>query len=143
MPIRHPPRKEPRVLSVGIVPHGLIFAVIDPWVIRSTGRTRCREPARPAAILRLVRREKPTAIVVGNSELVGAAQAAAEKSGIGFVTKQPPRIPSPIAKELYPELPLFAPGHLSRVAALGISAVLHRNPIARKYVHTRHNSAER
>lgn len=140
MSTRHPPRKEPRILSVGTVPHGLIFAVIDPWVIRSTGRTYCREPSRAAAILRLIRREKPTAVVVGDPELSERARVSAEKCGIGFVSSRPPRIPSPIARELYPELPLFAPGHLGRIAALGISAVLHQNPIARKYAHSRHHS---
>ena len=94
-------------------------------------------------MLRLIRREKPTAIVVSNPELSELARKTAEKCGVGFIAKRPPRIPSPIARELYPELPLFAPGHLSRIAALGISAVLHRNPIARKYAHSRHHPAER
>lgn len=143
MPIRHPPRREPRVLAVGLIPHGLAFAVIDPWVIRSSGRMRCREPSRGAAILRLIRREKPTSIIVSDSSLAPLAEHGAKACGIGFVQKRPMRIPTPIAKELYPELPLFAPGHLSRIAALGISTVLHRNPIARKYAHSRHHSTQR
>ena len=143
MPIRHPPRREPRILALGTIPNGLSFTVIDPWIIRGSGRLRCREPSRRSAILRLVRREKPTALVTTDATLVAPAQSAADKCGIAMIAKRPPRIPVAIAKDLYPELPLFAPGGLSRLAALGISAVLNLSPSSRTYAHSRHHATQR
>ena len=32
MPIRYPPRREPRVLAVSLTPKYVAFAVVDPWV---------------------------------------------------------------------------------------------------------------
>ena len=143
MPIRHPPRREPRILAVGTIPNGLAFTVVDPWIIRGSGRLRCREPSRRSAILRLVRREKPTALVTADVALVVPASSVADRCGIAMIEKRPPRIPVPIAKDLYPELPLFAPGRLSRLAALGISAVLNLSPSSRTYAHSRHHPTQR
>ena len=56
MPIRYPPRREPRVLALATIPAGLVFAVVDPWVVRGTGQASCGRRTRSAAILRLVRR---------------------------------------------------------------------------------------
>jgi hypothetical protein len=131
------------VLAIGTIPNGLLFTVIDPWVIRGSGRLRCREPSRAAAVMRLVRREKPTAVVTSHPALVEAARIVADKCGIAMVSKRPSRIPVAIAKDLYPELPLFAPGQLSRLAALGISVVLNRNPSPRTYAHSRHHRPQR
>jgi hypothetical protein len=143
MPIRFPPRREPRILSVATIQNGLIFTVVDPWVIRGSGRLRCREPSYRSAMIRLVRREKPTAIVTNDVALTEAARTVASHCGIAMITKRPPRIPVSIAKDLYPELPLFAPGRLSRLAALGISAVLNRTTSHRTYANTRHNATQR
>lgn len=143
MPFRYPPRKEPRVLAVGKIRNGLAFTVIDPWVIRGSGRMHCREPSHRAAILRLVRREKPTMVVTSDADLVEPSQVVAKTCGITIVTKRPPHIPIAIATDLYPDLPLFAPGRLSRLAALGISAVLNLSPSPRTYAHSRHNPAQR
>jgi hypothetical protein len=142
MPIRYPPRREPRVLAVAVIPTGLAFAVVDPWIVRSTGRTRCRRHTRRAAILRLVRREKPTAITTADAALIEHITKIAKHCGIAVIKKRVPKMPVAIASDLYPELPLFAPGKLGRLAALAISAVLHVTPQSRLYANTRHNAAQ-
>ncbi len=131
------------MLAVATIPTGLAFAVVDPWVVRSTGRARCQRETRSAAILRLIRREKPTAITTAESSLVDPLTEAAKRCGIPFIKKRIPKLPVAIASELYPELPLFAPGRLGRLAALAISAVLNRTPSPRTYANTRHNPSER
>lgn len=131
------------MLAVATIPTGLAFAVVDPWVVRSTGQARCRRRTRRAAILRLVRREKPTALTTADTSLLEIGSQVATHCGIAFLKERVPKLPVAIASELYPELPLFAPGRLGRLAALGISAVLNRNPSPRTYAATRHNSTER
>ncbi len=143
MPIRYPPRREPRVLAVGMISTGLAFAVVDPWVVRSTGRTRCRHRTRRAAILRLVRREKPTAIATANTPIIKIVEQVAMRCGIAVIEKRVPRLPVSIATDMFPELPLFAPGKLGRLAAMAISAVLHITPQSRHYAAARHNTAQR
>ncbi len=143
MPIRYPPRREPRVLAVKIIPTGLAFAVVDPWMIRSSGRTRCRRHTRYSAILRIARREKPTAITTADTTLIEIISRVAKRCGIAVIKKHVPRLPVAIATDLFPELPLFAPGKLGRLAALAISAVLHVTPQSRLYAPTRHNAAQR
>ena len=143
MPIRYPPRREPRVLAVKVIPTGLAFAVVDPWMIRSSGRTHCRSHTRLSAVLRIVRREKPTAITTSDTGIVETIGRVAAHCGIAVIKKRVPKIPVSIASDLYPELLLFAPGRLGRLAALAISAVLHVTPQSRTYAPTRHNTAQR
>ncbi len=143
MPYRFPPRREPRILAVAVVVRGLAFVVVDPWVIRGSGRIHCREPSRTAALLRLVRREKPTAVVAAGPALARAAERIARECGIAAVRRPDEEIPVDIAQELFPELPLFAPGDLSPLAALAISAVLHVTPHPRRYAHSRHHASPR
>ena len=88
-------------------------------------------------------REKPTAITTADTSLLEIVSHVATQCGIAFLKKRAPKLPVAIASELYPELPLFAPGRLGRLAALGISAVLNRIPSPRTYASTRHNPAER
>lgn len=140
MPIRYPPRREPRVLAVTVIPTGLAFAVVNPWVVRGTGRTRCHRHTRRAAVLRLVRREKPTALTTTDASLVTELARVAKNCGIAVIKKRVPRLPVAIATDLFPELPLFAPGKLGRLAAMAISALLHVTPQSRQYATTRHNS---
>jgi hypothetical protein len=143
MTIRYPPRREPRVLAVGSSPFGLDFAAADPWVVRSAGHGTCRPRSRVAALARLVRREKPTALIGAGPGLRRTLRHVGRAQGIPVVTDPVPHLPRAIATELYPELPLLAPGRLGRLAATAISAVLHAHIPPRRYEPRRHRTPAR
>jgi len=111
----------------------LAWAVADPWEIRSTG---CMPSTRhcPTAITRIIRRERPTAIVLGSRSLAPVVGHAARGMGLGLIRERVPPIPIPIARDLCPEFPLYAPTRsLERVTALAIAAVLHAQVPSRQY----------
>lgn len=142
MPIRYPPRREPRVLAIARSPTGLAFAVADPWVIRGSGFAPCSRRSEMAAIRRMVRREKPTALASPDHRFP-ALRRLAREFGIPFVRAPVPELPVPIASELYPELPLLAPEVLGRLAALAVSHVLHSSVPPRTYAACRLRTALR
>jgi len=143
MTIRYPPRREPRVLAIDSTRSGLGFAAVDPWVVRSAGHLTCRPRSRVAALSRLVRREKPTALVTVDPSLRRTLRRVGRAQGVPVLTDPLPRLPRSIASELYPELPLLAPGHFGQLAATAISAVLHASIPPRKYVPRRHHTPAR
>jgi hypothetical protein len=142
MTIRYPPRREPRVLAAGIAASGLAFAAADPWVLRSAGHCPCQPRSRTAALARLVRREKPTALVAADPVLVPTLRRVGRAQGVPVVIGRLPPLPRRIASELYPELPLLAPGRLGRVAVAAIATVLHAS-IPPRYAPRRHRSPAR
>lgn len=123
--IRHPPRKEPRVLALVPERGRLFFAAVDPWEIRSTGELRPRSGAQVLALRRLIRREKPTILVTDSKRLREALTRAAKVVGVPVLTGPIAHV-SASGRDLYPELPLYAPTPpLERVALLAIAALLH------------------
>ncbi len=138
MTVRHPPRREPRVLAVSLAPTGLHFACADPWVIRGAGPIPCTKRSRTSALLRVVRREKPTALFSSDLSLGLTLRGIARITGAAVIPGPIPRLPSRLARDLYPDLPLIAPGALGSVAALAISAVLHGTVPSRTYANHRH-----
>ena len=79
-----------------------------------------------AALRRLIRREKPTALVASDPGLREKLVRAARRDGPGVVLHAPAMPPAASPRELYPELPLFAPrAAWERVARLAIAVVLH------------------
>lgn len=133
MTIRYPPRREPRVLAIAEDPAGLAFAVADPWVVRGAGKIPCRPRSRLAAVSRLVRREKPTALAVVTPALRRTVHRVGRAQGIPVVPDPLPDLPRAIARELYPEVPVLAPDALNSVATAAIAAVLHAPIPPRKY----------
>ncbi len=142
MPIRYPPRREPRVLAIALTAGRIAFAVADPWVVRGTGQRPCSARARPDAVARLVCREKPTTIVAANP---AAEHWLRRRKSLAIPIVERPRahLPRQVASELYPELPLLAAGRLGPVAAVAIATVLHTNPPSRQYAPRHHTSARR
>jgi hypothetical protein len=142
---RLPPRREPRVLAVSRSPTGLRFAVADPWELRTAGAIDCRDASLGPALLRIVRREKPTLLVLGdgpsNALLRRPAARVALWARIALVTQGLPLLPLPIAQDMYAELPLRAPSpDLARVASLAISAVLYaERPVPSRHYAPRHS----
>jgi len=133
MPIRTPPRREPRVLAVTGSKHGLNFAVVDPWEVRAAGIVQCTGTTRVDILAKLMRREKPTALV-GTRSLRTSLLEASRPNKLGVVTQDFPRLPLAVAAELYPELPMMAPGRAAqRVVVRAIAAVLHANIPTRNY----------
>lgn len=141
MPIRLPPRHEPRVLAIARGTRGLVFASADPWEVRSTGEVRLRSTAGIHALRRLIRREKPTVLVARDAELTARLRRAAGRHGPGIVL-HPPRLPhASIVRDLYPELPLYAPTRsLELVTRLAIAAALYSSIPIRRYAIRRHRT---
>jgi len=133
MTIRYPPRREPRVLAIASTASGLAFATADPWVVRGAGGLACRPGARLAAIARLARREKPTALIAANAAARRPIRRVGRTQGVPVLTEALPVLPAVIARELYPELPLLAPNRLAPIAAVAIAAVLHAPIPPRRY----------
>lgn len=133
MPIRTPPRREPRVLAIAGSRYGLRFVVADPWEIRSAGLAPCNRASRGVALHRLIRRENPTALA-GTRAIRGELRRVSRGVGLGVVTRDLPTLPLAVAADLYPELPLMAPAKATKhVAVRAIAAVLHANIPPRKY----------
>jgi hypothetical protein len=144
MSIRYPPRREPRVLAVEPAPTGLAFVSVDPWGIRSAGRTSCRARSRSAALSRLIRREKPTAVATPSATLGPCLRRAARGLELPVVEGPLPPLEPSVAVDLYPELPVLAPGSaLGRLAPFAISAVLNARVPSRRYAPRRHHAAQR
>jgi len=138
MNITHPPRREPRVLALAVTPKGLHFACADPWHLRSAGPVRCTNHSKSAALLRVARREKPTALFSPDDSLGDVLQDIARVTGAVVIPGPLPHLPVHIARDLYPDLPLVAPGSLGLIAALAISAVLNGTVRPRTYASHRH-----
>jgi hypothetical protein len=145
MPIRYPPRREPRVLAVDLADKGLAFVSVDPWMIRSAGRTSCRPRSRSDALSRLIRREKPTAVATPSVALAPSVRRAARRLELPVVEGPLPALLPSVAADLYPELPVLAPDPaLARLSAFAISAVLNARVPSRTYVTPRrHHAAPR
>jgi hypothetical protein len=138
MTVRHPPRREPRVLAVSLAPTGLHFACADPWVVRSAGPIRGTIRSRTAALLRVARREKPTALFSTDASLELQIKSVARITGAVVIAGPLPHLPVHVARDLYLDLNLVAPGSLGPIAALAISAVLHGTVPSRTYANHRH-----
>ena len=142
MPIPRPPRREPRVLAVTGTGAKIHFAVVDPWEVRSTGSLKVTARSRPHALRRVIRREQPTLVVTDRSVLAAALDRACR----GLCPRSEARglrvPPAAIARDLYPELPLFAPSPgLERAARLAIAAVLFAHIPIRPYAACRNRTA--
>ncbi len=126
------------MLAVVHARDGLLFATVDPWEIRSVGEVNPRPGSQVLPLRRLVRREKPTAIVAGTPRLAQTFGRAARVVGVPVLRPPPSAISGPWARALYPELPIYAPTRaLEGVARLAIAAVLHSPIPARTYAVTR------
>jgi hypothetical protein len=92
---------------------------------------------------RLVRREKPTLVLARGDSIHGPMQRACRRNDVTVVRDVLPTLPPPIARDLYPELPMRAPTPaLEFVATLAISAVLYAKNSPRHYAPRRKHSAE-
>ena len=134
MPTMRPPRREPRVLALAATPHGLQWAVADPWEVRGAGKIPCRSRSNRLAVVKLLRREKPTAMVCGTTHLLPLVTALGRIHRVPVVREGLPTLDAGIAEELYPEALMRAPNpSLLRLASLAISAVLHADIPSRRY----------
>lgn len=138
MPLRFPPRREPRVLGLIRSRDGFHYATADPWELRSAGTVACRDRALSACLAKTVRREKPTA-VAAKGDLRSAAARAARLRGAALIETDLPKLRRDVARQMYPELPMRAPSRdLEKVATLAIAAVLYAETSSRRYAPTRH-----
>jgi hypothetical protein len=134
MPIPRPPRREPRVLAIVASGRRCAFAVVDPWEVRSTGSITVPTRSLPAALRRIIRREQPTLAVADRPGLTAALDRAARGLCPGVDARRLRVPPTAIARDLFPELPLFAPTPgLERAARLAIAAVLFAHIPTRPY----------
>ncbi len=143
MPIYHPPRREPRVLALAIAGDEIAWAVADPYMIRGAGRAAGQLRSRPAMVQRLVRREKPTLLVVGSEALAGVVARVARRTGVPVAAGRPPRLSRSIACDLYPELRALAPGRLESLAVRAVAAVLYADTPSRRYAPRRNRPLPR
>jgi hypothetical protein len=142
MPTRHPPRREPRALAIVATAAGFAWAVADPWELRATGIVRCAARSRSAVFRLLCCREKPTVVVAKTAALTGIMWRAAQRIPILRARLRSP--PKAVARDLYPELALFAPSRaLDTAARLAIAAVLHSPIPSRSYAPRRHRTPPR
>jgi hypothetical protein len=131
---RLPPRREPRVLAFRSSSYGFHYACADPWELRAVRSIRCRALSLGPAILRVIRREKPTLCVTKDPALKGIVDRAARRAGIPSGEPGRPTLPTAIARDLSPDLSLRAPTHaLSAVAAVALSSVLYAETPIRHY----------
>jgi hypothetical protein len=134
MSLRLPPRREPRVLALVRRAAGFSYAVADPWELRSVGSVRCLALTLGPAVLRVVRREKPTLVVTRDRDLKSPAVRAAKRIGVTSTDAGLPNLPRAIAEDLFPELRLRAlTPSLSKAGTLAIAAVLYADSSSRKY----------
>lgn len=143
MPIYHPPRREPRVLAVAIAANEIAWVVADPYMIRGAGRAAGELRSRPATLQRLVRREKPTLLVVGSEALAGLVTRVARRNGVPLAAGRPPRLSRSIACDLYPEIRTLAPGRLESLAVRAVAAVLYADTPSRRYATRRNRTLPR
>jgi hypothetical protein len=108
--------------------------VADPWELRAASSVTCRDRALPAAVARVIRREKPTLLVAQGDPVSSAVRCAARRLKVPLVDRDLPHLSHAIARDLYPELRLRAPSRpLARAAVLAIAAVLYAETPSRKY----------
>lgn len=144
MPIRHPPRREPRVFAVTAHRGRVAWCVADPWELRSSGVISASPRSLIPALRRLIRREKPTATVAGSPRLEVALTRAARGLGVPLMPGPVRPLADAAASALYPELPLFAPtGALRRAAGLALGAVLEAAAPTRPYATSRNRTLPR
>jgi hypothetical protein len=143
MPLRLPPRREPRVLAFVRFPAGFSYAVADPWELRAVGSIRCRALTLGPTVLRVIRREKPTLVVTRDRDLKGPAERSAKRLGIPATDAGLPNLPLAVAAEMFPELRMRAvTPSLSRAGVLAIAAVLYADSPTRKYAPRRQRPPE-
>ena len=122
------------MLAVASAERGIAWAVADPWEVRGGGSCRCRERSRLHALLRVVRREKPTAIVARDRRLRAVIAKTASLAKLPVIATVLPELAEAIARDLYPELRVRAPTKLLvHLALLAIRAVLHADIPSRSY----------
>lgn len=114
----------------------LVWAVVDPWEVRGAGQVFAPARSLPAAVQRLVCREKPTAVVGSDREMQQRTGRASTLPVVG----PPAEIPGlRVALDLYPELALYAPTPaLRRAARLALAVVLRGAVPSRIYAPRRH-----
>lgn len=117
MTIYRPPRREPRALALLTAPHGIAFAVCDPSDLRSVGIQFCRSSSHELAVLRLIRREKPTVIASPSAKLRRAAKAAASSLTIPVVRGPGELPPTDAVRDQLRQFDLQAPTPVLRRAA--------------------------
>lgn len=126
------------------VAHGLHWAVADPWEVRGAGRTPCRARSERLAIVKLIRREKPTAVACETKRLRTSVHQVAKVNGVATVDEPPPVLEAELARDLYPEAAIRAPTDaLLRLASVAISAVLHADIPTRRYARNRDRAVPR
>ncbi len=139
-----PPRREPRVLALVQTVHGIAFAVLDPWELRSCGVERCKPPARQLAIQRIIRREKPTVVTANTPMLLRLAGLAAGRLRVPVVAPDLPLPPSGIASDLVRGMAYQAPTRpLQKVVRLALATVLHSQETHRTYAPRIHPTLRR
>jgi hypothetical protein len=142
--LRHVPRREPRVLALDTNAVTLAYLVVDLFEVRSSGEEPFRTPrSLKLRIARLVRRERPTAIVFVRS---GAGRSLAARYRERVAQVEPSRAPLPfsVVAQIYPEAPLFAPDlRLRRLARVAVTALARSTFPPRKYETSRHQPPSR
>jgi hypothetical protein len=133
-----PPRREPRVLAIARISDAILWAVVDPFEVRSTGTTPITtERAIPRAVRRLVKCTKPTVIATLDHDLAKTITSTARRLGLPLVADRFPSLPAAIAADLFPEFPTQCPTKpLARLATHAIAVVLHAPIHPRKYAKT-------
>jgi hypothetical protein len=144
MTILRPPRREPRALALVQTAHGIAFAVVDPWELRSCGVERCGPLARQLAIRRIIRREKPTVVTANTPPLIRLAGLATEHLRVPVVVPDLPLPPSDIARDLVRGMAYQAPTRvLQKVVGLALATVLHSQETHRTHAPRIHPTLRR
>jgi hypothetical protein len=134
--IHHAPRREPRVLALNITGARLAFVVSDLLEMRSSGDDAATARSLRLTLRRLIRRERPTAIVASGS---GARHLRAVTGGLIPVVA-PPRNPLPfsVVGDVYPEAFAFAPTlRLRRLASYAVTTLARSTFPSRRYAKSR------
>lgn len=122
------------MLGIEVDGHELHWAVADTHDIRGTGTENARVTRH--AILRLIRREKPTAIATGPT-LAGIVRPSAARFGLPTVTLPERAIPPSSLALLYQGVEIVAPSRPAlRLLGRVVRAVLEVSIPPRKYAPT-------
>lgn len=132
MPCSYPPRREPRILAIVPCRGGIAWVVVDPWEIRGAGTARTQ--SRQATVRRLMRREKPSALVTSAASLHRILARGGGRMDPTLLAPRSPNIPPEIARDLYPEFDLYATTPSVRLAAsLAITTCIYAPIPTRSY----------
>jgi hypothetical protein len=135
--IRHVPRREPRVLALHITASSLAFVVLDLVEMRSSGDDTATARSLRLALRRLIRRERPTAVVASGR---GAERHLRAVVGDRVPVLVPPRKPLPFAvvRDVYREAVAFAPSvRLRRLASVATTTLARSTFPSRRYAKAR------